>query len=597
MRLKVFICLLLAGITLAIYWPASHFSFVYYDDQLFLLRPEVASGLNVYSIDWAIKGTVSADWQPIILFSFLLVHQFFGLNPGAEHLVNVFFHAANTVLLFLVLVQMTSATWRSGIVAAIFAWHPLRVESVAWIAERKDVLFTFFMLFSLWGYAFYAQAKREKPVSGTPTKPSFLSPIGYYNLSLAFFIASFLCKAMVVTLPFLFLLLDYWPLQRLNRSTIRPLISEKIRFFALSAFFCTLTFWTHKTHADIHSLQNFGVGMRVENAILSYVNYLGKFFWPANLAVLYPYPQSYDIVQVMLAALLLLAISVFCILQISRRPYLAVGWFWYLGAMLPVIGFVRFGDQAMADRFTYITLIGPSVSLIWLVWEWVRNSSLWKCLALSVTVVVLAACVVLTVRQLQFWRDTVTLFTHTIAVTPENGVAEYTLALGLEHERLLRQASVHYRIATTMRPDANHFVANFYFAELLANSGYYQEAEKRLEAALQIDPNSTGAMNNLAWTLATAPDANARDGARAVQWAERACELTHSQNPNYMTTLAAAYAEAGRFDDAVDMTQKAIALAEQYNNEQFYEANQELLPTYQAHKTYVQTHAVPIQSP
>ena len=628
MRSKVFICLLLAGVTLAIYWPARHFTFVYYDDPYFLQAPQVEAGISPEGIDWATKAIVASNWHPITTFSFLLMHEFLGSNPGAEHLVNVLFHTANVVLLFLVLLQLTGATWRSGIVAAIFAWHPLHVESVAWISERKDVLFTFFMLLSLWCYTLYAQAEQlpgthetankqgsipttsgqAEPRPTKSAKPGFLSQHAYYNLAFLFFILSFLCKATVVTLPFLLLLLDYWPLQRAAkrsedgrlRSTVRSLLFEKWRFFAASAFLCVLTYWFHKTTADIHLAGEFTIGNRIENALLSYVNYLGKFFWPVNLAIPYPYPQSFDVVQVLLATLLLLAISAFCILQLSRRPYLAVGWFWYLVSMLPVIGLVQIGTQAMDDRHTYISLIGPSLSLVWLVGEWMRNHPLWKYLALSATAVTMAVCAFLTEMQLQLWKDTATLFSHTLAVTPENPIAEEVLALGLQQEGLLHQAAVHYRIAISSHQYSDHFMSNFRMAGLMKSMGYDREAEARLEAALKIIPNSTDAMNNLAWSLATAPDAKARNGARAVQWAERACDLTHYENPVFMTTLAAAYAEAGRFDDAVDMTQKTIALANQYGLDALAESNQELLQTYSAHQTYAQTHSAPqgaVQSP
>jgi tetratricopeptide (TPR) repeat protein len=228
--------------------------------------------------------------------------------------------------------------------------------------------------------------------------------------------------------------------------------------------------------------------------------------------------------------------------------------------------------------------------MVWLVGECVRNHSFGKYVALSTTAFILLVCAVLTERQLSYWKDTVTLFERTVNVTPGNSVSQIFLAVGLEHEGLSRQAAVHYRIAAIEHPDFEHFSANFYLAELMAKSGYYQEAEDRLEVALHIVPDSTDAMNNLAWILATCPDAKVRNGARAAQWGERACGLTHDRNPVYLTTLAAAYAEAGRFDDAIATTQKAITLADQYGQDALSEGNQELLQTYTAHPTYAQTH-------
>ncbi len=402
MRLKIFICLVLAGVTLGIYWPARHFDFIYYDDLLFLTEPALAAGLSGAGLKWVLAGVVAGNWHPVTNLTFLLMHRFWGDNPGAEHLLNALIHAANAVLLFLVLVKLTDALtsplpsplpldgsgegtaregftsffkanllpssqrniWLCATVAGIFAWHPLRVESVAWIAERKDVLFIFFMLLTFLCYAGYAEGGGRNGESKGRKM--------YYGLALFFFALSLMSKAMSVTLPFLLLLLDYWPLGRFNQGSTesRPtikLIIEKIPFFALAVFFSLLTFHIQKTHYAISTLEYLGLGGRLENATLSYVNYLGKFFWPSKLALLYPYPSSFDGVEVLLGVLLLLAISALCLLQLSRRPYLAVGWFWYLGTMVPVIGLVQVGIAGMADRYTYLPLIGPAISVVWLV--------------------------------------------------------------------------------------------------------------------------------------------------------------------------------------------------------------------------------------
>ena len=587
-KLKLIIGLALAGITLAVYWPAQHFDLILYDDPLFIISSGAGDGLNWNGLTWVMTGVAANNWHPITNFSFLLMHQFFGLNPGAEHLVNAIFHSANAVLLFFVLTQLTGAIWRSAIVATIFAWHPLRVESVAWISERKDVLFAFFMLLSLLCYASYTRFKPAKKLKVN----SELSPFrnSNYWFALLFFILSFMCKGTVVTLPLLFLLLDVWPLQRLNPSTARRLIIEKIPFFMLSVLFSALTFWIHKTHSDVMSVEHSGSAGRIENVILSYVNYLGKFFWPSNLAVIYPYPKSFDGMEVLFAALALLAISVICILQLSRRPWLAAGWFWYLLAMLPVIGFVQVGSQAMADRHTYISLIGPAVSLVWLGAEWARTKWLQKALP-SMAAAVCALCVILTEKQLQLWQNTVTLFNHTVAVTPENALAEFPLAMGLQAQGLIPQAAVHYRMALAMHPDNMHYLANYYLADILWHYGHYHEAETNMQASAEINPENLEAVNAFAWMLAACPDASARDGARAVQVAKNACEESHYQTTRYVGTLAAAYAEAGRFDDAIATAQKAIALAQQYGQTDLAERNEQLLEVYQSHQAYHETPA------
>ncbi len=665
MRLKIFIGLLLTGVTLAVYWPARHFEMIDLDDAQFM-DIDPAAGLNGHGIHWAMTAVVMANWHPVTTFSFLLAHRFFGVNPGAEHGINIIFHAANAALLFLVLQRMTGATWRSGVVAAIFAWHPLRVESVAWIAERKDVLFMFFMLLALLCYERYAKRAKESPgpkdnVSaradlsfqesmklkarspGEMSPPSSRpSPPGegesssdslirqrskatgrgrvWYALALFFFVFSLMSKSMMVTQPFLLLLLDFWPLQRLTRSTAGKLVIEKIPFFLLAIVFSALTFWIQKASAAVVSLGAIGVGARLENATLSYINYLGELFWPADLAIIYPFSKSFDTTHVLLDALLLLAISAFCVMQISRRPYLAAGWFWYLGTLIPVIGLVDVGGLAMADRYTYLPMIGPVISLVWLIAEWVGASRPGKVLAASAVAIVLCVGIVLTRMQMMFWQNSCMLFERAAEVSRVNALAQVSLAFGLEEKNLLRQAMVHYRIAGALVPgdyyphyrlavclmregypqqamteyevvvadacNPNDYVADLRLAEALTQLKRYGDAAVYLEAALRVNPYSTEAMNNLAWLLATCPDANVRDGARAVQLAERACELTHYNQTIFIGTLAAAYAEAGRFDDAIATAQRAIAMAQQHGQNVLTERNGELLKVYQTHQAY-----------
>ena len=602
MRLRTFICFLLAAVTLAIYWPARHFDLIYYDDPYFLLTTDVAQGLNWTGIDWAMTAVIASNWHPVTSFSFLMTHHFFGLNPGAEHQINILFHAANAVLLFLVLTQMTGATWRSAMVSALFAWHPLRVESVAWITERKDVLFAFFILFALWCYTKYAKSRMPRmaiEMKG-PAQPA-VSPVpgnlppgaGWYLLTLVFFAFSLMSKAMMVTFPFLLLLLDFWPLQRfqhLNWPSLRKLIIEKIPFFVMSFFSCSITFQVQKSTGAVVTAEALGTAGRLENATLNYVYYLGKFLWPGKLALLYPYPTHFDAVEVLLAILLLLAISILCLLQVTRRPYLAVGWFWYLGTLVPVIGLVQIGEAAMADRYTYFPLIGPVISLVWLVseWaaEWPRPVRPGKYLTGAAAAVILAVYLVLTRNQVRFWQNTANLFTHTVAVTPENGMVQFPLAQGLEEEGQLRQAAVHYRMAIAMKPDVFHYQANLSFAALLNREGFYQEADSHLEMALQLTPDSAMAMNNLAWMLATCPDAKVRNGARAVELGERLCEMTGYQATVGLGTLAAAYAEAGRYDDAIRTAQQAMALAQEHGETALARNNEALLQYYLAHKAY-----------
>ncbi len=526
MRLNVLICLALAGVTLAIYWPARHFQMIDLDDPVFM-NTDTSLKLDGHGLERIATDVVVANWHPVTLFSFILGRQFYGINPFAEHTINIFFHAANAVLLFLVLVKLTNTPtsplpspppsdgsgegtarkgfksffkanispssqrniWLCAFVAGVFAWHPLRVESVAWISERKDVLYVFFMLLSLLCYAGYA---REVSSADTPLWQRLLK--ANYLGALLFFALSFMSKATVVVLPFLLLLLDYWPLGRFNRGSTEPrptvkLVIEKIPFFALAVFFSGLTFWIHQTHSDVRPLGEYSAEVRIENTILSYVNYLGKFFWPTRLAVFYPYPKGFDPVEVTLAAILLLAISALCILQIRRRPYLAVGWFWYLGTMVPVIGLVQIGNQAMADRHTYIPLIGPSLCLVWLIGEWVATRAFWRGVAMLAAIPLLAACIILTRRELDYWQDADHLFSRAIAVTPDNFVAQSCLATGLEYEGEYREAAVHYRVALALLP--HDFKTHYQLAICLTLAGKRDEAltEYRATIAAGGNPN------------------------------------------------------------------------------------------------------------
>ena len=398
-------------------------------------------------------------------------------------------------------------------------------------------------------------------------------------------------------------------------STLNHLLFEKWPFFTLSAIFSGLTYLVQKNSAGVVPWTNIGLGDRLGNAATSYLKYLGKTIWPTDLAVIYPYPKSQDELAVWLTALWLLAVSIFCVGQLQRRPYLAVGWFWYLGTLVPVIGLVQAGEQAMADRYTYIPLIGPVISLVWLVAEFFQSR---KILLSAAAVIVPVACVGLTVRQVQCWRNTIALFEHNVTATPENASAHFTLGLGLEHAGDTNRAIVCYRVATAITPrdkeahqnlasllrqqghlaaardeyntllvlDQNDFSTHLSLAGVLAAQGRTDESLHQLQEAVRLNPDSVEALNNLAWMLATSPDASIRDGTQAVQLVQRACELMHYQKTIYIGTLAAAYAEAGRFDDAMATAQKAIALAQQNGEKDLLRKNRELLELYRHHKAY-----------
>ena len=747
MRRKLGICLVLAAITLAAYWPLREATFVYWDDPQYVAEnPHVKEGLSWQNARWAFTSRLLGNWHPVTMLSHMLDCQLFGVSPGPHHLVNVGFHIANAILLFVALSKMTRSTWRSALVASLFALHPLRVESVAWISERKDVLSGFFFMLTLLAYAGYVSrvegrgsrnpdtADRQTAIlprlvadrqvgegrgegnlaDPGPTKTATL----LYALTLLLFALGLMSKSMLVTLPFVLLLLDFWPFERFkvsasqrfnvltfqrfndpksqpsNPSPIRLLrrrakitvismvqgfwpltrrergaypsgsvtseqrsqrpkqparlvtvifarrLWEKTPFLLLAAAFCVVALVTQASDAAVASIRAISVGVRVENAILSYLRYLAKMAWPTDLAAIYPHPVTHPAVteqwpewQIPLIALLLVAVSTLCIRLARRRPYLAVGWFWYLGTMLPVIGLVQVGEQAMADRYTYIPLIGPTVALVWLAADLLGRlapfRAAWRppgtqgrkpaCVLVALLAAMpVVACALLSHRQAQYWHDTATLFAHTVAVTPDNASAEFSWGVGLEKQGLLSQAMVHYRAAQAIDPRDTQ--VHYNMGQVLRKQGYlpeaavqyqtslrlnpadlpsclnlagvlqrmnrFPEAVAQFEEALRLDPDSIEALNNLAWLLATSPQPQLRNGTRALQLAQRACDLSHFEQPVMIGTLAAAYAETGRFADAVAAAEKASALATRLGNAALATRNQQLLELYRNHHPY-----------
>ena len=338
------IALLLALITLLVYLPVTHSSFLDYDDDDYITNNQmVQNGLTLAGIQWAFTTAHASNWHPLTWLSHMTDCELFGLNPAAHHFVNVLFHAANAVLLFTLVLRLTGALWPAAFVAALFAWHPLHVESVAWVAERKDVLSTFFALLSLLSYVRYAKENRRR----------------CFWVALACFALGLMAKPMLVTLPFVMLLLDFWPVQRFNGSTVQRLLIEKIPFFTLAAISCIVTFLVQRNMA-VASLELVPMGFRLENVPVAYVAYLSKLIWPSNLAVIYPMPSDFQLppMKVALAVTLLIFVSAIVWLNRKRTPYLPVGWLWFLGTLVPVIGLVQVGTQAFADRYTYFPAIG-----------------------------------------------------------------------------------------------------------------------------------------------------------------------------------------------------------------------------------------------
>jgi tetratricopeptide (TPR) repeat protein len=543
------ICAGLVAIVWFVFGQAIRFPFINFDDPEYVYEvPEINSGLSFHNLKWAFTHWPATNWFPLKNISYMLEFQFYGSNPGVFHLTNIILHAATVLLLFLLLRNLTGAIWRSAFVAAVFAVHPLRVESVVWIEERKDVLSGVFFMLTLAAYLHYAR----KPLVAR-----------YVTMSILF-AAGLLSKPMLVTTPVILLLLDYWPLQRLrNSSDVWRLIVEKIPLFILSG---ADTFLSAGGIAAAHSAADqLPLFARTSNAFVSYVVYVWQMIWPASLAVFYPLPQNGLLLWQPIAGvgtLVLITVAVFALRK--SRPHLFVGWLWYLAMLLPVIGVIQINLQAHADRYTYLPQIGLYLMIAWGVADLLAN---WKfrtqILTAAAVVVILAFAFVARV-QAGYWRDSETLWTHTIAVTQDNYFAHASLADLLMRRGRVNEAIEHSEKALRIRPNDADAQNNLGLA--LLQNGDPKRAVAHFERALQINPGHMNAEVNLAWILATSSDDLTRNGARAVQLAEDVMNRAGHANAIVLRTLAAAYAEIGRFDDAIKTAQQAIEICRATGN-------------------------------
>jgi protein O-mannosyl-transferase len=478
-QLAAVIAGVLAVVTFALYLPSLRDNFINYDDAEYIINnPHVNSGLNWPNVVWAFTHTHADYWIPLTWISHMLDCQWFGLNPAGHHLVSLLFHMANSVLLFLWLNQLTGALWRSALVAALFAWHPLRVESVAWAAERKDVLSVFFWMLTLLAYTRYAQ--RRSALNPQP-------PTRNYFLALFFFICGLMSKPMIVTLPFVMLLMDYWPLQRISLSNFRlplflRLLAEKIPFFMLAAAAGVLTSITSSSAV----WAGLPLGFRAENAMISYLRYGFKTFWPADLAIIYPYPHHWPVGLALAAGLCLALVTALVVVRARREPYLLIGWLWFLGTLVPVIGLQQAGLQSMADRFTYIPGIGLFILLVWGVNDFLNAIPQKSRIAALLGTVALAGCLVVTSFQSRYWENSVKLFTHTLEVTTDNYLAEQ--CLGQTLERIGRTDDALALYADSVRIEPAFPLGQHKLGMMLLEKGRAEEASNHLAAAAQLAP-------------------------------------------------------------------------------------------------------------
>jgi tetratricopeptide (TPR) repeat protein len=607
---------LLALITLLVYLPAAYHGFSIFDDDDYVTNNHVVqNGLTWAGVKWAFTTGHASNWHPLTWLSHMTDCALFGLNPGAHHFVNVLFHAANVALLFVLLLRLTGLIWPSAFVAALFAWHPLHVESVAWIAERKDVLSTFFALLALLSYTKYAKENCRRS----------------FWFALIFFALGLMSKPMLVTLPFVMLLLDFWPLQRFSLFAFRfplflRLVLEKWPFFLFTAVSCIVTFFAQHGGGAVVPLELVPLRYRLANAVTSYLDYFLKMLWPVNLAVLYPIAHLLR-TQFFAATVFLIVVS--CCVWKTRRthPYLFVGWLWFLGTLVPVIGLVQVGGAAMADRYTYIPSIGLFLAVAFGFRDLAARFRFPPIAVVAAAILILGGCIFTTEHQLRFWRDSEMLFRHALAVTKDNDIAHLNLGVALEQQGKLTQALAEYREAARLMP--GHYQVHNNLGNLLDNLGrpgealaeyreavrlnpkppalhdglgivlvefgrfdeamneftnaarldptypwpYFQmgkallkqgrdaEAVGRLREALRIDPDNFQILAYTAQVLAADENPQIRDGKTALVYAIKANVLSDSTMPFVLDALGMAFAETGDFTNAQTCAQNALDLA------------------------------------
>jgi tetratricopeptide (TPR) repeat protein len=482
---------ILTTITLWAYAPVRHHGFLNYDDPQYITQnPNVTAGLTWQGVKWAFTTGYQANWHPLAWISHMLDVQFFGANAGLHHLSSLLFHSANTLLLFWILFQMTSKPGPSAFVAALFAVHPLHVESVAWLAERKDVLSTFFGLLTVSAYARYVRR---------PHTAIYLTVLGLFASSL-------MAKPMLVTLPFVLLLLDYWPLDRFtlqDTARVPGLIAEKIPLLMLAGTSSVITFFVQKAGGTVVAADALPVAVRIENGFIAYFSYLQRTFWPSRLSILYPAATTTQDWW-WVAALALIGMSITAIWMAERRPYVFVGWFWYVGTLVPVIGLIQVGRQATADRYTYVPLIGLFLIIAFGISDLLPQLPHRKLLLAAGACLTISTCIWITRTQLQHWSSSQSLWMRAVSVTAANPLAQFNLAVALWDQGKLDEAIAHYaeavRIDPTLRSKTQYINAQYNFGSLLINGRNREkldEAAAHLTEALRGKPDFPEAHNAL----------------------------------------------------------------------------------------------------
>jgi len=489
--------------------PVLNNDFIFYDDPSYVTaNPQVQSGVKWENIKWALGSTVGGNWHPLTWLSHMLDCQWFGLNPRGHHLTSLLLHAVNTVLVLLVLEGMTGALWRSFFVAAMFGLHPLHVESVAWVSERKDVLSAFFFLLTLWAYVRYARGVtggRCQLTGNGKTLPAlfmsrFAFPVSlFYWLALFFFALGLMSKPMLVTLPFVLLLLDYWPLNRFEANGRWKLVGEKAPFFLLSIAVCLVTIPAQKTADGVRTMAAFPLAARLENVPVSYCRYLGKLFWPESLPFFYPHPGHWPWFDVLGAGLLMSGLFLCAWMMRRSHPYFLVGWCWFVGTLVPVIGLLQVGFQSIANRYTYVPLIGLFLSLAWGVHAIAKRWRHQSLILFTLMAAVISVCIPLTRIQIGYWKNSEILFQYASAVIQDNWEAHARLGLVFSKDGRIDEAIREYREALRLKPDDAD--AHFDLGNALSRKKLWSEAIDQYRESLKLNPGDPGSRLNLGVAL------------------------------------------------------------------------------------------------
>jgi tetratricopeptide (TPR) repeat protein len=532
--------------TVAVYAPVATYPFFTFDTVDFVTdNPHIENGITAHNVMWAFTSVDAYNWHPLTWLSHIVIADFFGMSPRAHHLANLAIHSASGLLLFILLLRLTVALWRSIFVAALFALHPLHVESVAWVAERKDVLSAFFCFLTLFLYAGYV----AKPITVR------------YLLTFLSFVFGLMSKSMLVTLPILMLLLDFWPLNRFQNSgydkglsqLIKRLITltkEKIPFFVCSLFAGLVTLYAQNSGRVMIDLRELPFQLRIENALIAYVKYIGKTFWPQDLAFFYPFPSVIEWWQIISSLFILLLISIVAIRIKNRSPYFVVGWLWFLITLLPVIGLIQVGGQAMADRYSYIPITGLFIVVVWGFPEFTSGIRYWRTILALLAITVIFVSAALTRQQLSYWQDSISVFRRTLQVTKNNYEIHSILGTVLADKGDLDTALAEHFEALRINPGYSGVHNNLGLT--FAARGDYEAAIRQYFEALKLNSENFDAHYNLGLVFQKTGNLDAE----IFQYQE-ALRI----NPNFTrpyNNLGIAFAKKGELDKAIDQFQRAL---------------------------------------